>query len=314
MKPAIQWPDGKRFAFTVFDDTDHTTLQNGPQLYSFLAGLGVFTTKSVWPLKGKEVPRIGGATCEDPGYLRWVIELQNQGFEIAMHNATYHSSKREDALAGMEKFKEYFGAYPNIQVNHAECKDCLYWGEDRLSGIYRLAYNALTRFRNKGAFQGSQINSDYFWGDVLKQHVSYVRNFVYHDINTLKKCPEMPYHDPRRPLVNSWFASSEGADCTAFCKTISEENQDRLEEEGGACIMYTHFGTPGFYSKNGQLNPEFVHLMTRLSQKNGWFVPVSTLLDYIRKVKGEHQLTSCQRNRLERNWLYEKIFITGGTS
>ena len=51
----------------------------------------------------------------------------------------------------------------------------------------------------------------------------------------------MPYHDPRRPLVNSWFASSNGANPEVFLHCLSEKNQDRLEEEGGACVMYTHF-------------------------------------------------------------------------
>jgi len=51
----------------------------------------------------------------------------------------------------------------------------------------------------------------------------------------------MPYHDPERPYVNYWFASSEGEDVEAFNKCIAEQAQDRLEQEGGACIMYTLF-------------------------------------------------------------------------
>jgi len=26
----VSWPGGAHFAFTVFDDTDHTTIENGP--------------------------------------------------------------------------------------------------------------------------------------------------------------------------------------------------------------------------------------------------------------------------------------------
>lgn len=51
-QPHIPWPDGKRFAFTIFDDTDHQTLENVPPVYDFLSDLGLRTTKSVWPLKG----------------------------------------------------------------------------------------------------------------------------------------------------------------------------------------------------------------------------------------------------------------------
>ena len=68
MKKRIKWPCGKSFAFTVFDDTDLTTMQNGPALYQFLCDLGMRTTKSVWPIRGEETPRFGGTTCADLEY------------------------------------------------------------------------------------------------------------------------------------------------------------------------------------------------------------------------------------------------------
>ena len=82
------------------------------------------------------------------------------------------------------------------------------------------------------------------------------------------------------------------------------------EEEGSACIMYTHFGH-GFAS-GGRLHPEFRRLMERLAAKNGWFVPVSTLLDYLRSVRGLHVLKDSERNAMERAWLATKLVY--GTS
>ncbi len=309
----ISWPELKRFAFTVFDDTDHTTLENGPRLYDFLFEAGFRTTKSVWPVKGARVPKIGGATCADPDYLAWVKNLQKQGFEIALHNATYHTSTREVTIDGLEKFKTYFGAYPKIHVNHSGCEDGIYWGDARLTGANKFLYNLLTRYRNKRRFGGTDPTSNLFWGDRCQRDVKYVRNFVYTDVNTLKACPFMPYKDPMRPLVNYWFASSEGPTCSTFCRTISEANQDRLEAEGGACIMYAHFGTAGFYEDRA-LNSRFRFLMERLAKKDCWFVPVSTLLDYIQNQRGEHTLAPTERIFLERKWLYEKVFFTRGTS
>ena len=43
-----KWPDGKRFAFTIFDDTDRQNLNNVPAVYDFFHDLGLGTTKSVW--------------------------------------------------------------------------------------------------------------------------------------------------------------------------------------------------------------------------------------------------------------------------
>lgn len=313
MQKRVNWPQGKRFAFTVFDDTDFTTVENGPAVYDFLFDLGIITTKSVWPVKGGGVPVNGGATCADTDYLAWVRRLKGQGFEIGMHNATYHTSNREQAIAGLERFREYFGQYPGIQANHAGCADGIYWGDARLSGTNRVVYNLLTRCSNRRRFLGHVESSEFFWGDKCKQHIKYVRNFVFSDINTLRACPYMPYFDQERPFVNNWFSSSEGADCRAFCRTVSEANQDRLEEEGGACIMYTHLGAPDFV-QDGVLNSEFQRLMKRLRSKNGWFVPVSTLLDHLQEERGRRTISLSERSGLERKWLVHKVFGVRGTT
>lgn len=117
----------------------------------------------------------------------------------------------------------------------------------------------------------------------------------------------MPYRDETKPYVNYWFASSEGNNVKMFNKCISDENQDQLELEGGACIMYTHFAD-GF-CKNGELSEKFKKQIKRLSKKNGWFVPVSTILDYL-KTKNETQIiNSKQRADLEWRWLLDKLFL-----
>jgi hypothetical protein len=104
--------------------------------------------------------------------------------------------------------------------------------------------------------------------------------------------------------VNRWFAGSEGAQAPAFLKTIRDANQDRLEEDGGASIMYTHFGH-GFVS-DGKLDPTFARLMQRLSKKNGWFVPAHVLLDHLAAERGVFELNASARRRLEWRWLAEK--------
>jgi len=304
MTAKISWPEGKDFAFTIFDDTDWSTLANAPEIYKFLEQLGMRTTKSVWPIKGEMVPTVGGETCEDLAYSNWVKSLQNKGFEIGLHNVTYHSSERADIARGMEAYRRLFGASPSIHVNHAGCDEGMYWGDARFSGINKTIYNLLTGSKNKGKFQGHQEDSRYFWGDICQQEIKYVRDFCFRDINTMKACPYFPYHDSQRPFVNYWFASSEGASVETFCDTISEKNQDRLERESGACIMYTHFAKR--FNESGKLNSRFVELMQRLSRKNGWFVPVSELLNYMLSFKEKHDITPFQRYKLETSWLIDR--------
>lgn len=314
MIPKIKWPDGKDFAFTVFDDPDLDTVENTATMYSFLEDLGMRTTKAIWPIRGKNIPKVGGVTCEDERYLKLVLDLKGQGFEIGLHNATYHTSDRNQTTRGLETFRQYFGHDPSSMANHTGCQESIYWGNARVSGIRRLVYNLLNlRFKGSNhVFQGHIKESALFWGDLCREKIKYVRNFVYGDMNTLKACPVMPYHDPARSFVNYWFASSEGANVDSFNMTVSEENQDRLAAEGGACIMYTHFAY--HFLENGEMNGRFRKLMHRLSKMNGWFVPVSTLLDYILLTRGHHVISQHERKTLESRWMWHKITHTRGRS
>jgi hypothetical protein len=301
------WPDGKAFAFSVFDDTDLSTLANAPRVYELLADLGLRTTKSVWPIRGTGVPVVGGATCEERAYAEWARQLQRQGFEIALHNVAPQTSTRPQTAEGLERFADLFGHDPVVHANHTGCREAIYWGDSRLTGLSRAAYNALNRGRTRDAFEGHLETSPLFWGDLCRDRVRYVRNFVGGDVNTLAFCPQMPYHDTERPYVDRWFASSEGPDVDSFAATLSEANQDRLEEEGGACIMYTHFGAR--FVLDGRIDSRFERLMRRLSAKNGWFVPVSTLLDHLAERRGRRVITAAERRMLERRWLAHKLRV-----
>jgi len=314
MIPKINWPGGKDFAFSIFDDPDLDTVENVATIYSFLSDLGLRTTKAVWPLNGSGTPKVAGATCEDTQYLKWILRLRDLGFEIALHNVTHHTSTRDKTLQGIERFCQLFGYYPYSMANHTGCNESIYWGAERLTGNSRRLYRLLHVLANRREVlsEGHIENSHLFWGDLCRQRIKYVRNFVFPDINTLKVCSSMPYHDPRRPYVNYWFASSEGAHVESFNAMLSEKNQDQLAKEGGACIMYSHLAY-GFLD-NGTLNQRFKMLMERISGMNGWFVPVHTLLDHILSIRGNHIISESERSRLERKWLVHKIVNTHGTS
>jgi hypothetical protein len=304
----ITWPEGKRFAFTLFDDTDFATTENVAPVYSFLADCGFRTTKSAWVVAGDPAAREwgrAGETCDDPDYLRWLLDLQSRGFEIGWHNATWNGLPRPQILAALDRFADLFHGNPATGTNHSY-DEAIYWGEARVSSWRRWLYALLTRFRSRGRYRGHIEGDRFFWGDLCRERIKYYRNFVFHDVNTLKTCPFMPYHDPQRPYVNYWFASSNGQRLPQFNRCLREENQDRLEAEGGACIVYTHLAC-GF-AENGKPQPRFRELAERLSKKNGWFVPVRTLLDHLLAVQGHHDLTPSERRRLECKWLWEKLF------
>ena len=303
----IIWPNNKKFAFTIFDDTDRSNLEDSKLIYNCLNDLGFKTTRSAWVNNSNSKNNSEGVTCENKSYLEWLLEIKKIGFEIGYHNTTFSSSERQKIIEGLEKFKRFFGEDPIVMANHSENKENIYWGSDRLSGSRKLVYNILTLFKRNKYYLGHDNSSKFFWGDLCKQNIKYVRNFVFSDINTLKNCPFMPYKDQTKPFVNYWFASSEGNNAETFIKCISGKNQDRLEEEGGACIMYTHFAD-GF-SKNGKISENFKEQMTKLSKREGWFVTVSTLLEFLKKENKNYEINPKQRKALEWKWLFDKLIL-----
>jgi hypothetical protein len=306
---AVDWPGGKAFAFSVVDDTDGATLEDVPSVYGLLADLGFRTTKSVWPLCGDDRAGRDGMACSDGRYRAWAEGLQRDGFELALHNVASRTSPRARTIDGIERFREMFGVYPSVHVNHGTCRENIYWGSRRVSGANRAVYDVLSRHSHWRTFEGHLESSPLFWGDVCHSRVTYVRNFVHGDVNTLRYCPEMPYHDPQRPYVRYWFASTEGPNVDRFVEKLSEPALERLAAERGACIMYTHFAA-GF-APHGELDPRFVRTMRRLASLNGWFVPATTILDHLLTVNGHHELTDAERSRLERGWLIHKLRVGG---
>jgi glycosyltransferase involved in cell wall biosynthesis len=298
-----RFPNGSKFAFSIFDDTDLSTVENVAPIYSLLSEIGMRTTKSVWPLASVADAHVGGASLQNPEYLAFVLGLKRKGFEIALHNVRNSCSTRSEVETGLDEFKRLIGHDPRVHTNHAGNRENLYWGPARFSTVAPF-YRAMTSLHHR-KFEGHIESSSYFWGDLCRQRIDYVRNFVFREINLDRINPTMPYRDEQRPFVNMWFSSSDASDHTTFCELLSEANQDRLEEEHGICIAYTHLAC-GFVNE-GVVHPRVEYLLRRLARKSGWFVPVSSLLDCLRQ---QHQTTSISGTELEtmeREWLFDRM-------
>ncbi len=303
----VAWPLGRKFAFTIFDDTDWATVENVKPVYELLADLGMRTTKSVWVFNGHGNPANGGSTCEDPDYLEWVRRLQQHGFEIGLHNPAPVTSPREQMQLGLARFRELFGDQMLIHCNHVGCSENIYWGGARLSGSRRLLYNILTGGRRRDMFRGHVEGDPLFWGDLCRERVRYVRNFVFDEVNTLAVCPEMPYHDLARPFVNFWFASTDGGSRERFLTNFTFANIDRLVESGGLCIAYVHFA--GRFVSGGRVDSECRKRLEYIAAREGWFMPVSVVLDYLRgnADRAARTISPSRLRALETRWLLEKL-------
>jgi hypothetical protein len=297
------WPGGRRFAFTFCDDTDWATRDNVQPVYEFLDRLGWRTTKLVWMSRRGEADVNAGDTCDDAPYLDWLQSLQARGFEIGLHNVAPSTSTREEIQRGLDRFAQLFGAPPRLHCNHTGCRDNLYWGDERLTGWRRRLYNRYTHGARRQASEGHLADSPYFWGDLLRDRISYVRNFTFDSLNTLAQCPEMPYHDPARPFVKFWFAATTASSPRYFRQNFTPAAIERLIEAGGLCIAYTHFGAQ--FATDGQLDEYFKTTIESIAARDPWVAPVYNVLDYLRQGgdPAARQLSAFARQRLELRWM-----------
>jgi hypothetical protein len=303
----LAFPGGRSFAFTIMDDTDVATLENVGPVYRLLEELGFRTTKTVWPVRCPEgSPNFSASdTLEDPAYLDFVLGLRTRGFEIAYHGATMESSTRERTKRALARFRELFGGPPRVYANHAYNQENLYWGSDRLDDPLLRALYKRTEGRPAGFYQGHVQGTAWWWGDLASQ-ITYIRNLTFSDINVLRVNPSMPYRDAQRPAVPWWFSASDAEDVDAFNALISPAAQDRLEREGGVCIVATHLGKR--FTEGGVVNPETRHLLQRLAAKPGWFVPVGDLLDWLRTQRRDaSDLPRGEWRRMQWRWASDLI-------
>lgn len=305
----LEFPGGKRFALTIIDDTDQTTLQRAKPIYDVIAAAGMRTTKTVWVLSqsAEPVATNRGDTLGDPDYAAFISDLQAKGFEIGLHGVRGGSSPRADIQKGIEQFKATLGVYPKLHVNHALNQDNLYWGEHRWTfAPFRWAFG-LTRGLE---FSGHLPNSPYYWGDIAQQHIRYVERFTFSDINTAKVNPTTPYRIAGMPQVNFWFDTADGGSINEFDALLQPSQLDALEREGGVCLIYAHLGAGSFnVNGDGPPHPRFVARIAEVSSRNGWFAPASEILDYLAAQPGATtELSFRERLRLEVVFLLERVF------
>jgi len=302
----FRFPGGKRFAFSVFDDTDVATEPSVRPLYDLFASLGMRTTKTVWPLRyGGPSDYAGSHTLEDPGYAAFVRELAGRGFEIAFHGATMESSPREDTERALELFHATLGFHPRSYASHSNNRENLYWGPARLrSRVLRRLYPALT---GEAAhwFQGHVEGSPYFWGDLGLQHLAHVRGFTFDTLNLWRLTPHVCYEDPLTPWVRDWFISADADNVEEFVRVLDEASQDRLEREGGLCLLSTHLGK-GFVI-DGRVEGRVQRLLAGMARRDGWFAPVSEILDYLRACGLVRRISAVDRHKLEWVWFLHAL-------
>lgn len=302
------FPGGRRFAFTILDDTDDATVENVRPVYDLLHELGMRTTKTVWPLDCPEGSDLyfAGQTLEDAEYLVFVRELVDRGFELAFHGATMETSDRQRTLRGLRFLDEAIGAPLSIYCNHGQNGENLYWGAHRYrTALLRIPLRAAERIARRPRFDGHDPRSPRFWGDVCRERFRFVRGFTFPELDCGAIPPHGPYRLPSTPWVDHWFTTADAPDAPAFRRLVTPSAVRRLAADHGVCILSTHLGKR--FVRNGIVDPAVDDALRHIASLDGWFVPASVILEHQLAARGTGRISPISRWRLEMRHLATRV-------
>lgn len=283
----VLWaPHPFRAGFCITDDTDAATLESVRLVYDFLASIGLKASKTVWAFTPAEpcgIPplpdsMLRGVTLEDRNYAAYCDGLAARGFEICLHGASAGNNRRERTERALALVAERFGR-PGTYICHSKNAENLYWHEKVAP---RGPAQALLKLASRYRCSGADPSSPYFWGDLCLEHVAHIRLFRTRNVNTLADNPSMPYHDPEKPFVRSWFGATKRslADCT------SDAALARLRAEHGLCVLYQYLHRYADLA-NHRVAPRFQADAERLMAAGDiWVETTSRIMDRLRLVHG----------------------------
>lgn len=278
-KYRLIWPPAPFSAgCTVVDDTDAATHGQVKAVYDFLKKKNFPITKTVWAFEADEkcgLPALPdstlrGVTLEDAEYAHYCKDLLESGFEICLHGASAGNNKRGKQQAALDLIREEYGA-PGTFICHSKNADNLYW-EENVTALQPFRY--LLGLYSKHNCSGERPDSEYFWGDLCREHVRYIRLLRTRNTNTLAANPSMPYHDPAKPFVRSWFSATKRSlrDCS------TEKALRRLRRESGLTVLYQYmhrYADPATH----ELDPDLIEAVDRITEDRDIYIaPVSTMM------------------------------------
>lgn len=290
------------FKFTIVDDTDNSTLHETKIFYDYLHSIQLKTTRTTWIYPSAD--NFYGDSLSNPEYVKYLLEMKNRGFEIALHNVRSGSTPRDLTLSGIDVFKSVFNEFPKLHANHAWNKENLYWGSKRfcfpLGKIFGMR-------RDPIEYEGEVESSIYFWGDICKERIKYVRNHTYDQLDLRSINAHRPYHDSSKGYVNYWFSSTDCRDINRFKKIVNKDSIDKLVSNGGVSILYIH-SAYGFVNQ-GKIHPYVKEMLEYISMHDGSFKPASTILDEVIDEYGDLQFNYLKKLSMDIKWVRDRVLV-----
>ena len=290
---ASPWPDGHDFAFTIVHDPDHAYSKRLSPLFRAFDDFGMKITAAVFiypPESGDpgykefskgEKERLEAVADRDQEFwgpsnvpltdkseCLFYKDLAARGHEIGMHTPSPISDNREKVIKAFEYFKNIFGSYPKVYVDH--------WPGGN---------------KETQSNEGADPTSAYYCTDILNQYGSW----IWADIAGLPWHEKEEFYDvlasngtPFNEKLRKECGILKGfvrtgkykqGDGDGFLEWYTETNIDSLKRNRGLALVYAHLEQKWLDPNTKEMRSAISNRLEYLVSKDGWFVPAGQILD-----------------------------------
>lgn len=277
----IWLPLSYRAGIAIADDPDNGTFKAFRKVYDFLLDLRFPTTRAMWVYPNEQktgIPnldaRFYAPLLTEKKCLDYCRKLHEHGFEICLHGASSGNNPREKTIEALHYLENNISGCTSY-ICHSKNAENLYW-DTKVAHLKILQY-LLGLYTSNHCF-GEISCSPYFWGDVCREKIKYIRLFRTRSLNTLAFNPSMPYHIFDKPYVNFWYSATKGYIPNLF----KPENLEKLCEENGLGILYQYLHK--YVDSSNEINPAVKEGLIRVAEHSKIIIkPVSWMLDRLKQ-------------------------------
>ena len=288
------------FGFTITDDTDTYDYRIGNATYQGFYNAGFLTSVSSWAIGVDSGIASRKGFVDNESQRNWLLDLQNKGFELALHSASEISDTREQTINAFNNWSLYFG-FPMMYWEHSQNGEHLIsgTGADSSSPIYLLDlvntsnvsyYWNLDYIEDNAKYKNARENSS-TWYNGWKAYGESIDPITGERWSN-GETSLFPNNTNPKALLPTTNKYGDTINLTSMIGKIHIRDNAQMTTTGllplytpthifdlvetkDLTILYTHSTSFSQYSVT----------LTELAKYDGWFVPAGNILNYSSKLE-----------------------------